>query len=98
MAAGVSGTLGAGALYDFYGFNPIFVTLVVLFVLAIVSIWLLVETDETRIHEFAFFDLALNERILTITSFRAQYAVSVTLARNWVPIFVGLSVVRAGSR
>jgi MFS family permease len=96
MAAGVLGTLGAGALYDFYGFNPIFVTLVVLFILATLGIWLLVEADDTRIHDFAFFDLALNERILTITSFRAQYAVSVTLARNWVPIFVGISVARGG--
>lgn len=96
MAAGITGTLGAGALYDFYGFDPIFAALVALFVLAILTIWLLVEADETRIEGFAFFDLALNDRILTITSFRAQYAVSVTLIRNWVPIFVGLSVARGG--
>jgi MFS family permease len=96
MAAGVIGTLGAGALYDFYGFDPIFAGLVTLFILAILGVWLLVEADDTRIKGFAFFDLALNERILTITSFRAQYAVSVTLARNWVPIFVGLSVARGG--
>ncbi|MGZ0745943.1 MFS transporter [Haloparvum sp. AD34] len=96
MAAGITGTLGAGALYDVYGFSPIFAALVVLFVVAIVTVWLLVERDETRIKEFAFFDLALNDRILTITSFRAQYAVSVTLVRNWVPIFVGLSVARGG--
>jgi MFS family permease len=96
MAAGVVGTLGAGALYDFYGFNPVFVTLVVLFIFATLSIWLFIEADDTRIHDFAFFDLALNERILTITSFRVQYAVSVTLARNWVPIFAGLSVARGG--
>jgi MFS family permease len=31
-----------------------------------------------------------------MTSFRAQYAVSVTLVRNWMPIFVGLSVARGG--
>ena len=96
MAAGITGTLGAGVLYDFYGFDPIFAALFVLFVVAIVTVWLLVERDETRIKEFAFFDLALNDRILTITSFRAQYAVSVTLVRNWVPIFVGLSVGRGG--
>jgi MFS family permease len=96
MAAGITGTLGAGALYDLYGFDPIFAALVVLFVLAIVTIWLLVEKDDSRIEGFAFFDLALNDRILTITSFRAQYAVSVTLIRNWVPIFVGLSVARGG--
>jgi MFS family permease len=96
MAAGITGTLGAGALYDLYGFDPIFAVLVVLFVLAIVTVWLFVEADETRIEGFAFFDLALNDRILTITSFRAQYAVAVTLTRNWVPIFVGLSVARGG--
>lgn len=96
MAAGIVGTLGAGALYDYYGFAPIFAALVVLFVVAILGIWLLVDADDSRVEGFAFFDLALNERILTITSFRAQYAVAVTLVRNWVPIFVGLSVARGG--
>lgn len=33
---------------------------------------------------------------LSVTSFRAQYAVSVTLLRNWVPIFVGLAIPSAG--
>ena len=95
MAAGITGTLAAGALFDLYGFRPIFAGLVVLFALALVSVWLLVEDDGDRTG-FAFFDLAFNQRILTITSFRAQYAVSVTLVRNWVPIFVGLSVARGG--
>ena len=31
---------------------------------------------------------------MTITSFRAQYAVAVSLVRKWVPIFVGLSAAR----
>jgi MFS family permease len=96
MAAGVLGTLGAGAAYGVVGFEPIFGTLVVLFAVTTVSVWLLVEGDDSRVAGFSFFDLALNERILTITSFRAQYAVSVTLIRNWVPIFVGLSVARGG--
>ncbi|SEO47638.1 Predicted arabinose efflux permease, MFS family [Halorientalis persicus] len=96
MAAGVVGTLGAGALYDAFGFDPIFAALVALFVLATLGVWVFVEADETQVEGFAFFDLALNERILTITSFRAQYAVSVTLVRNWVPIFVGVSVARGG--
>jgi MFS family permease len=95
MAAGITGTLAAGALFDLYGFRPAFAGLVVLFALAPVGVWLLVEGDGDRTG-FAFFDLAFNERILTVTSFRAQYAVSVTLVRNWVPIFVGLSVVRGG--
>jgi MFS family permease len=96
MAAGVVGTLGAGALYDAFGFDPIFAALVALFVLATLGVWQFVEADETQVAGFAFFDLALNKRILTITSFRAQYAVSVTLVRNWVPIFVGVSVARGG--
>jgi len=96
MAAGIIGTLGAGVLYDAFGFDPIFVVLVVLFLVAIVGVWFLVESDHTTIKEFAFFDLALNDRILTVTSFRAQYAISVTLVRNWVPIFVGVSVARGG--
>ena len=40
---------------------------------------------------FPFTDLALNGRILTMTSFRAQYAVAVTLVRTWVPIFAGVA-------
>lgn len=96
MAAGIIGTIGAGVLYDLYGFDPMFGVLVVLFALAILGIWAVVEADDSRIEGFAFFDLALNERILTITSFRAQYAVSVTLVRNWIPIFVGVSTARGG--
>ncbi len=96
MAAGVIGTLGAGALYDYAGFDPIFAVLVVLFALALVGVWLLVDSDDTTVASFAFFDLALNDRILTITSFRAQYAVSVTLVRNWMPIYAAVSVGRGG--
>jgi MFS family permease len=96
MAAGIVGTLGAGALYDLYGYPPVFVALVVLFVFAFLGVRALVERDDSGASGFAFFDLAVNERILTVTSFRAQYAVSVTLIRNWVPIFVGVSVARGG--
>lgn len=96
MAAGIVGSLGAGVLYDVFGFSPIFVAVVGLFVCTIVGVWILVPTDESRVYGFAFFDLALNERLLTVTSFRAQYAVAVTLVRNWVPIFAGLSVARGG--
>jgi MFS family permease len=96
MAAGITGTLGAGALYDLFGFGPIFTGLVVLFTLAVLGVWLLVDADDSSVEGFAFFDLALNRRILTITSFRAQYAVSVTLVRNWIPLFVGVSVARGG--
>lgn len=96
MVAGIVGTLGAGALYDLYGFDPIFAVLAVLFVVAIVAVWSLVNSDDSDVEGFAFFELALNDRILTMSSFRAQYAVAVTLVRSWVPIFVGLSVGRGG--
>lgn len=96
MAAGVAGTIGAGVVYDALGFDPIFAILVLLFIIAIFGVWLLVESDDSTVEGFAFFDLALNERILTVTSFRAQYAISVTLVRNWMPIFVGVSVARGG--
>ena len=96
MAAGILGSISAATLYEVYGFDPIFAAIVVLFSLAIVALWLYVPRDETRISGFPFRDLAVNERILTITSFRAQYAVAVTLVRNWIPIFVGLSAARGG--
>ena len=96
MFAGIIGTLGTGALYEMYGFDPIFGVLVVMFAVALLAVWTVIERDGSQIKKFAFFDLALNERILTMSSFRAQYAVSVTLVRNWVPIFVGLSVNRGG--
>lgn len=44
------------------------------FVLATVATWLSVPRDETRVRGFAFSHLALNERLLTVTSVRAQYA------------------------
>lgn len=96
MAAGIVGTVGAGVAFDLYGFGPIFAGLVALFALSLVGVWALVDADDSQVEGFAFFELALNERILTITSFRAQYAVSVTLVRNWVPIFVGVSLARGG--
>jgi MFS family permease len=96
MAAGILGSIGAGVLFDLVGFPPIFVAVVAIFALAIVAIWAVVPPDDTRVRGFPFSDLAVNERILTVTSFRAQYAVAVTLVRNWVPIFAGLSVARGG--
>jgi MFS family permease len=38
----------------------------------------------------------LNRRIATLTCFRAQYAVAVSLVRKWVPIFVGVSAAQGG--
>jgi MFS family permease len=96
MAAGILGTLGAGALYAVAGFGAVFGLLAVLLVLSFVGVGRFVPPDETTVPGFAFTDLALNRRIATMTSFRAQYAVSVTLVRNWVPIYVGVSVARGG--
>jgi len=96
MAAGIAGTLGAGILYALTGFGVLFGLLTVLLVVAAVSVWAFVESDNTQIEGFAFTDLAMNRRILTLTSFRAQYAVAVTLVRKWVPIFVGVSAAQGG--
>ncbi|WP_225335949.1 MFS transporter [Halomicrobium urmianum] len=95
MAAGIAGSLGVGIASTVLGVGPMMATLVALYVMATVAVWLFVPTDETSTG-FAFFDLALNDRILTITTFRAQYAVAVTLVRKWVPIFVGVSAAQGG--
>jgi MFS family permease len=107
MAAGIAGTLGAGALYEAVsnapplapgvtGFTVVFGLLCVLLVAALVGVWLFIDPDETSVAEFAFLNHAFNRRIVTLTSFRAQYAVAVTLVRKWLPIFVGVSVARGG--
>lgn len=96
MAAGIAGTLGTGVLYSLTGFRVVFGIVAALVVVAAVGTWRFVDTDGTTIKGFAFTDLALNRRIMTITTFRAQYAVAVTLVRNWVPIFVGVSAAQGG--
>lgn len=96
MAAGIAGTIGTGALYALTGFDVLFGLLTVLLVIAAVSVWMLVDGDETRVTGFVFTDLALNRRIVTLTSFRAQYAVAVSLVRKWVPIYVGVSAAQGG--
>lgn len=95
MAAGIVGSLGVGIASTVLGVEPMMAGLVTLYLLATVSIWLFVPADETS-SGFAFFDLALNDRILTITTFRAQYAVAVTLVRKWMPIYVGVSAAQGG--
>jgi len=95
MAAGIGGTLAAGALYDPYGFGPVFTLLAGLLALGVVGTFLFIGPDETSVEGFAFTDLAFNRRILT-TTFRAQYAVGVTLVRNWIPVFVGVSAAGGG--
>lgn len=96
MAAGIAGTLGAGVLYALTGFEVVFGLLTVLLGVATFGVWAFVESDATQVRGFAFTNLALNRRILTLSSFRAQYAVAVSLVRKWVPIFVGVSAAQGG--
>lgn len=96
MAAGIAGTLGAGIVFALTGFEVLFGILTALLLIAAVSVWALIDEGETQITGFAFTDLAVNRRIVTLTSFRAQYAVAVTLVRKWVPIFVGVSAAQGG--
>jgi MFS family permease len=96
FAASLFGFAAAGTLYDRYGFEPVFYVLTVLFVVAFVAVWFLLDADDTRIKGFPFSDLAVNRRILTLTSFRAQYAVAVTLVRSWVAVYAGLEASRGG--
>jgi MFS family permease len=95
MAAGIVGTLGAGAMAETVGLDPIFGGIVGLLVVATVGVWYYVEPDDSS-EGFAFLDLAMNDRIVTVTTFRAQYAVAVTLVRSWVPILVGVSAAQGG--
>ena len=96
FAAAIGGSLSAGLLYDQFGFGAVFGLLMAITALAFLAVWRWVDPDETTSDGFAFADLALNRRILTITSFRAQYAVAVTLVRTWVPIFAGVAAARGG--
>lgn len=96
MAAGIAGTIGAGTLFALTGFDVVFGLLALLLALSAVGVWRFVEADDTHVSGFAFTDLALNTRIMTLTTFRAQYAVAVSLVRKWVPIFVGVSAAQVG--
>ncbi|WP_435361168.1 MFS transporter [Haloarchaeobius sp. DFWS5] len=96
FAAGIIGGLSAGVLYQQYGFTSVYAIIVVLLCAAVCFVWLGLPEDETRIEGFPFSDLALNERILTLTSFRAPYAVAVTLVRTWVPIYAGVAAAQGG--
>ncbi|MFC7018333.1 MULTISPECIES: MFS transporter [Haloarcula] len=96
FAAAIGGSLSAGLLYDQFGFDAVFGLLMVITGVAFLAVWRWVDPDETTTEGFAFADLAMNRRILTITSFRAQYAVAVTLVRTWVPIFAGVAAARGG--
>jgi MFS family permease len=94
--ASIVGALSAGALYDSLGFGPIYAIIVVIFAAALAGVWFFLPPDETTATGNPFANLAFNERIITLTSFRAQYAVAVTLVRSWVPLFAGVSAARGG--
>jgi len=94
--ASILGSLLAGWLLDLSGFTPIFAIIVVLMTVAWVGLYWRLDPDTTRIRGFPFSELAVNRRILTMTSFRAQYAFSVTIVRTWVPIYAGTEVVSGG--
>jgi MFS family permease len=96
FAAGIGGSVSAGFLYDAYGFGVVFGVIVGVLTVATLLAWRYIPPDRTTVYGFPFTDLALNERILTITSFRAQYAVAVTLVRTWVPIYAGVSAAKGG--
>lgn len=96
MAAGMGGAIGAGALYSVGGFPLVFAVLAALLVVAFAGVLLFMAPDETTVGGFAFTNLAVNRRILTLTSFRAQYAVAVTLVRTWVPIYAGVNAASGG--
>lgn len=83
------GTLGADALSDRSGFSIIFAIIVAPFLVAAVGTWRAVAPDPTSVG-FAFGELALDRRILTMTSSRSQYAFAVTVIHDWVAISVGL--------
>ena len=96
FAASILGSISAGGLYEAFGFGPIFAVIVVIMTVAWLGCLRFLNPDETRISGFPFTDLALNGRILTLTSFRIQYAFAVTLVRTWVPIYAGVTVAQGG--
>ena len=96
FGASIVGSLGAGSLYQLYGFDGVYAVLIGFILPALVGIWWFVDADPTRIRGNPFEGLAFNRRLLTLTSFRAQYAVAVTLVRTWVPIYAGITAARGG--
>ncbi|WP_276300505.1 MFS transporter [Halorussus lipolyticus] len=96
LAAGILGSLAAGGLYEWGGFEAVYTVLVVLLVPAMVGVWFLLDEDESRVKGNPFAGLAFNRRLWTLTSFRAQYAVAVTLVRTWVPIYAGVTAAQGG--
>ena len=96
FAASIVGSLSAGAMYDAVGFGPVFTIITILMIVAWVVIWGFLDRDETRMEGFPFSKLAVNRKILTISTFRVQYAFAVTMVRTWIPIYAGTSMAGGG--
>ena len=96
FAASILGSLGAGAVYDAVGFGPVFALITALMIAAWLVTWGFLDDDPTRVEGFPFSDLAVNRKILTISTFRAQYAFAVTMVRTWVPIYAGTELAAGG--
>jgi MFS family permease len=96
FAASILGSLSAGAIYDALGFGPVFTVIAALMVVAWVTTWRFLDPDETRVEGFPFSDLAVNRKLVTISTFRVQYAFAVTMVRTWIPIYAGTSMAGGG--
>ncbi len=96
FAASIVGSLGAGVVYDAVGFGPVFTIITALMTLAWIVTWGVLDADPTRVAGFPFSDLAVNRKLLTISTFRAQYAFAVTMVRTWIPIYAGTSMLAGG--
>ena len=96
FGASILGSLGAGAVYDAVGFGPVFALITALMIAAWLVTWGFLDSDPTRVEGFPFSDLAVNRKILTISTFRAQYAFAVTMVRTWVPIYAGTELASGG--
>jgi len=102
FAAAIVGGGSAAVVFELFGgasgggFDAVFTVLILVLLPAMVGVWAFLDPDESRLDGFAFDDLALNRRIITLTSFRAPYAVAVTLVRTWAPIYAGIAVADGG--
>ncbi|WP_440771286.1 MFS transporter [Natronorubrum sp. DTA28] len=96
FAASIVGSLSAGTLYEAFGFGPIFAIIVCIMFVAWLGTFRYLEADETRVRGFPFTDLALNRKLITLSTFRVQYAFSVTLVRTWIPIYAGVAAAQGG--
>jgi MFS family permease len=96
LLAGILGGGLSGILYDVYGFGVVYAVIVGLLSVAMAGVVFVLAPDTSRVEGFPFTDLAVNARILTLTGFRAPYAVAVTLVRTWVLLYAGVEAVQGG--